>query len=73
MSLNTLQAVSLAADILTAVTELTLRLQTVSALLQKARLENRDLTDAELRSVVALDDDAKVKLDVALAKAMAGA
>jgi hypothetical protein len=65
----TLQAVSLAADLLTVTIHLTAKLQEVSALLQKARLEGRELSDAELDSVISKDDAEKLKLDVAIAKA----
>ena len=73
MSTATLQAVSLAVDLLTAATELATRLQHVNALLQKAHTEGRDITEEELKSCVKMDDDAKLKLDVAIAKALAGA
>lgn len=66
---NTVQAVSLAVDLLTLVAETTVKLQQVNALLQKAHSEGRDITDAELDSVKALDDQAKLRLDAAIAKA----
>lgn len=62
MSVNTLQAVSLALDLLSATAELTARLQVVNALLQKAHSEGRDVTEAELQSVVELDNQAKERL-----------
>ena len=62
----TLQAVGLAVDLLSAVSELTLRLQTVNALLQKAHSEGRELTQAELDSVASLDDVARDKLAKAI-------
>ena len=62
----TLQAVSLAVDLLSAVSELTLKLQTVNALLQKAHSEGRELTQAELDSVASLDDEARAKLAKAI-------
>lgn len=60
---TTLQAVSLAVDILSAVSDLTAKLQTVNALLLKAHSEGRDLTDAELDSVRGLDDAARDRLE----------
>jgi hypothetical protein len=45
------------------------KLQEVNALLQKARTEGREITDAELDSIIAKDDAEKLKLDVAIAKA----
>lgn len=55
-------AVGLAVDLLTAVTELSLRLQTVNSLLQKAHSEGRDITEDELKTVVAMDDAARERL-----------
>jgi hypothetical protein len=55
-------AVGLAVDLLTAVTELSARLQAVNMLLQKAHAEGRDITEAELQTVVAMDDAARVRL-----------
>jgi hypothetical protein len=55
-------AVGLAVDLLTAVTELSARLQAVNMLLQKAHAEGRDLTEAELQSVVKMDDAARERL-----------
>ena len=66
---NALAAVSLAVDLLTAAAELSLRLQAVSTLLQRARAEGRDLTDEELASVVATDDEARAKLQAAIDRA----
>ncbi|HEU4344758.1 MAG TPA: hypothetical protein VFU31_24650 [Candidatus Binatia bacterium] len=60
-------AVGLAVDLLTAVTELSARLQAVNGLLQKAHAEGRDLTEAELQSVVAMDDAARERLAKLLA------
>lgn len=62
----TLKAVSAAADILTAISELTARLQLVNALLQKAHSEGRDITDEELASVAGMDDAAKARLQKAI-------
>lgn len=61
-SVNTLLAISAAVDTLTAIATLTARLQTVNALLQKAHAEGRELSDAELNSVVGLDDAARDRL-----------
>lgn len=66
---NTLAAVSVAVDLLTLVAETTVKLQTVSAVLQKAHAEGREITDAELAGIKALDDEAKARLDAAIAKA----
>lgn len=63
---TTLQAVSLAADLLSSAIELTARLQQVNALLAKARSEGRDITEAELESVVTIDDAAKARLQKAI-------
>jgi hypothetical protein len=52
-------AVGLAVDLLTAVTELSAKIQAVNMLLQKAHAEGRDITEAELKSVVAMDDVAR--------------
>jgi hypothetical protein len=65
----TLQAVSMAVDLLTVTIHLQAKLQEVNALLQKARTEGREITDAELDSIIAKDDAEKLKLDVAIAKA----
>ena len=65
----TLQAVSMAADLLTVVIHTTAKLQEVNVLLQKARSEGRFITDEELDSIVSKDDAEKLKLDVAIAKA----
>jgi hypothetical protein len=65
----TLKAVSLAVDLLTVTIHLQTKLQEVNALLQKARTEGREITDAELDSIIAKDDAEKLKLDVAIAKA----
>ena len=66
---TTAQAVSLAVDLLVAATELTSRLQQVSAMLQKARSEGRELTEAELQSLLTADDVARLKLQQAIDKA----
>lgn len=66
---NTLTAVSLAVDLLSTVAELTAKFQQVNALLVKAHSEGRDITDAELDAIRKLDDEAKIRLDVAIAKA----
>jgi hypothetical protein len=55
-------AVGLAVDLLTAVTELSAKIQAVNMLLQKAHAEGRDITDEELKSVVAMDDVARERL-----------
>jgi hypothetical protein len=60
-------AVGLAVALLTAVTELSARLQAVNMLLQKAHAEGRDLTEAELQSVVGMDDAARERLASLLA------
>lgn len=65
----TLKAVSMAADLLTVAIHLQTKLQEVNALIQKARTEDRDLSDAELDLVISKDDAEKLKLDVAIAKA----
>lgn len=65
----TLQAVSLAVDLLSAVSELTARLAMVNALLQKAHSEGRDVTKEELDSVASLDDAAREKLERAIGSA----
>jgi len=44
----------------------------IGALIQKARDEGRDVTDAELDGLRAKDDQAKADLTVAIAKARAG-
>jgi hypothetical protein len=62
----TVKAVSLAVDLLVAATELTTRLQGVSAMLQKAQAEGRDLTEAELQSLMSADDVARVRLQKAI-------
>jgi hypothetical protein len=68
----TLKAVSMAADLLTVTVHLTTKLQEVNALLQKARTEGRTISDDELDAVVSKDDQEKLKLDVAIAKAASG-
>lgn len=70
---NALIAVSVAADLLTAVVEISAKLQQVNAVLQKARMEGRDITDEELNGIRKLDDEAKARLDLAIAKAASGA
>jgi len=44
---------------------------TIGAMIQKAQAEGRDLTEAELNSIVAADDAAKAALAAAIAKARA--
>jgi hypothetical protein len=46
--------------------------QTLSNLVAKAQAEGRDLTDAEVDSVVAADDAAKAELAAAIVKARGG-
>jgi hypothetical protein len=60
-------AVGLAVDLLTAVADLSAKLGAVNALLQKAHAEGRDITEAELKSVVAMDDAARERLASLLA------
>jgi len=49
--MSTLAAVTLLVDGLTAVTQLTTKLQDASATLQKAHTEGREVTDAELDAI----------------------
>ena len=60
--MNTLAAVTLLVDGLTAATQLTTKLQAASALVQKAHLDGRDMTDAELDAVKALVKQARDRL-----------
>jgi anti-sigma factor ChrR (cupin superfamily) len=55
-------AVGLAVDLLTAVTELSAKIQSVNMLLQKAHSEGRDITKEELDTVIAMDDQARERL-----------
>jgi hypothetical protein len=60
--MSTLKAVSLAVDLLTAVTELTGKLQVVSGILQRAHAEGREVSEDEMNEVVAMDDAARERL-----------
>jgi hypothetical protein len=59
------------AAILDLILSLVSRLQAAAALIQKARAENREITDAELDTLVADDDAARAKLVEAIAAARA--
>jgi len=48
------------------------RAQAIGTLIKTARAEGRDITDAELDSLVAEDDAAREALDAAIAKAREG-
>ena len=44
------------------------RASSIAALINKAKAENRDVTDAELDALAVLDDAARVALEAAIAK-----
>lgn len=60
--MNTLAAVSLLVDGLTAVAQLSTKLQAASVAIQKAHTEGREMTDAELDAVKAMVKDARDRL-----------
>jgi hypothetical protein len=66
---NLQAAVSLMADLLTGDIYASAAFGVASSLIQKAHSEGRDLTDAELASVVKDDDFARAKLEAAIARA----
>lgn len=66
MSLAT--AVSALANLATVALEVTMKVQQISLLIQKAQTEGRDLTDEELAEVKKLDDDARNRLQSAIDK-----
>jgi len=51
------------------ITAWTVQIQKITALIEKARAEGRDITDEEIDSLVADDDAAKLALDQAIEKA----
>ena len=58
----TLEAISLAADLITASTQLMAKAQTVTLTLQKAHMEGRTITKDELKAIKDLDDQARDRL-----------
>lgn len=60
---NALQAIMLLNDLLTLVSTATAQAQKISSLIQTARNENRDITDAELDALRADDDAARKALE----------
>jgi hypothetical protein len=66
---TTLTAVTMLANLATVALEVTLKMQQVSQAISKAQSEGRDLTDAELKAISALDDDARKRLEEAISKA----
>jgi hypothetical protein len=66
---TTLTAVTVLANLATVALEITLKMQQVSQAIAKAQSEGRDLSDVELAAIKTLDDDARKRLDEAIAKA----
>ena len=60
--MNTLAAVTLLVDGLTAVAQLSTKLQAASMTIQKAHTEGRDMTDAELDQIKAMVKAARDRL-----------
>jgi exonuclease VII small subunit len=60
--MSTLSTISLLADGLTTVIQLTTKLQEASATLQKARMEGREVSDAEYQAVRASLKSARDRL-----------
>jgi 5-bromo-4-chloroindolyl phosphate hydrolysis protein len=60
--MSTLATISLLADGLTTVIQLTTKLQEASAMLQKARMEGREVSDAEYQAVRASLKSARDRL-----------
>lgn len=58
----TLAAVSLLADGLTAMIQLSTKLQAASAMIQQAHLQGRDMTDAELDAIKVMVKEARDRL-----------
>lgn len=65
--MGALEAVSIATNLITAGLELVIKAQQISALVQKAQAEGRDLTPAEMEQARKLDDDARGRLAAAIA------
>ena len=64
--MSTLAAVSLVVDGLTAVAQLSTKLQSASATIQRAHMEGREVTEAELDAVRAGVKAARDRLDTLL-------
>lgn len=65
--MDTAIAISVLLNLLTSAAELSLKLQAISQIIQKAQAEGRaTLTDEEWAQVVALDDTARAELQTAI-------
>jgi len=66
--MNTAAAISMVLNLLSSLAELSMKLQAIGLIIQKAQAEGRTtLTDAEWAEVVALDDKARSELQHAIA------
>lgn len=66
--MNTLAAIAALSDLVSAATILLSKAQEISAVVQKAQAENRDVTKEEMDAVVSNDDNAKMALHAAILK-----
>lgn len=65
--MNTGQAVTLAVDLLQVALQLTIQAQQINLLIQQARAAGRDLNEEDWANIRAMDQEARSRLEQALA------
>lgn len=65
--MNTGQAVTLAVDLLQVALQLTIQAQQINLLIQQARAAGRDLDETDWANIRAMDQEARSRLEQALA------
>jgi len=65
--MSTGQAVTLAVDLLQVALQLTIQAQQINLLIQQARAAGRDLDEADWANIRAMDQEARSRLEQALA------